>query len=139
MSLTSVKQFVALRNSLVEEKSQLEARLREINQALGLPAAVVAAAAPAAAAVPGKRRGRPPGSGKGKRAPRVVNPMSLLDAVAKVVAAKPLTKPEILKALAGVGYKFATKDPMNSLNANLYKPNNLKKFPGGKWGLGGKK
>ena len=60
--------------------------------------------------------------------------MSLHEAVAKVVAAKPLTKPEILVAVDGVGYKFAASKPVMSLNTLLYTPGKFKKHPGGKWG-----
>jgi hypothetical protein len=116
MKLDSVKQFTALRASLQQEKTRLEARLREINQALG------ETVAPSA-----------PSSASGVRG-RAANAMSLRDAVAKVVQAKPINKYEILDAVGKIGYKFTARDPMNSLNTLLYTPGNFKKHPGGKWG-----
>lgn len=49
------------------------------------------------------------------------NPMSLREAVLKVTAEKPLTKPEIMEAVKKLGYKFNTKKPMDSLGTLLYK------------------
>ena len=127
MKIASVKQFVALRAALLHEKAQLEARLKEIIAGLEMTGPAPAApAAPAKAAL-----GRPP---KKKRAARVENTMSLHEAVLKAVAAKPLTKPEILKAVADLGYKFSADKPIMSLNTLCYTPGKLKKHPGGKWG-----
>jgi hypothetical protein len=50
------------------------------------------------------------------------------------VAAKPLEKTEIVKAVQAIGYKFVASNPMLSLNTLLYTPGNFKKHPGGKWG-----
>jgi hypothetical protein len=122
MKTASVKQFVALRAALLKEKAQLEARLKEICTGLEMTAA-----APAASASSGR--------GPKKRGPRAVNALSLREAVDKVVASKPLTKPEILKAVGGLGYKFTARNPMMSLNTLLYTPGKFKKHPGGKWGL----
>jgi hypothetical protein len=56
MKMDSIKKYISLRESLVREKQELEARLREINGALGsVSAATPAALAPVAAA---GRRGR---------------------------------------------------------------------------------
>lgn len=121
MKTASVKQFVALRAALQQEKKQLEARLKEIQSALGGSVGVPAAVAPA-------------GSGPNKLGPRVANVLSLHEAVIKAVTAKPLTKPEILTAVDGLGYKFTAQNPMLSLNTLLYTPGKLKKHPGGKWG-----
>ena len=38
----------------------------------------------------------------------------------QVTRGRPLMKKEILKAIAKLGYRFATKDPLNTLNALLY-------------------
>lgn len=122
MKTASVKQFVALRAALLNEKAQLEARLKEICAGLE-----TTAPAPAAPAKPGP-------APKKKRAARVENTMSLHEAVLKAVAAKPLTKPEILKAVADLGYKFSADKPIMSLNTLCYTPGKLKKHPGGKWG-----
>ena len=47
--------------------------------------------------------------------------MSLREAVLKVTAEKPLTKPEIMEAVKKLGYEFNTKKPMDSLGTLLYK------------------
>jgi aspartate aminotransferase-like enzyme len=115
MKTASVKQFMALRSALEQEKKKLEARLKEIRIALDGVASASGG------------RGLTPTS-------RAVNALSLREAVAEVVRAKPLNKLEILDAVASIGYKFTARDPMMSLNTLLYTPGNFKKHPGGKWG-----
>lgn len=106
---------MALRSALQQEKAKLEARLKEIRIALdGV--------------------GGSSGGTNAPRTSRAENTLSLREAVAKVVQAKPLTKPEILRAVDGIGYKFTARDPMMSLNTLLYTPGKFKKHPGGKWG-----
>ena len=129
MKSTSVKQFVALRAALLTEKAQLEARLNEICAGLETTVTVTAppAPAPAQSAAPGRALRK-------KRPARIENALSLHEAVTKAVAAKPLTKPEILKGVDDLGYKFAASKPVMSLNTLLYTPGKFKKHPGGKWG-----
>lgn len=114
MKIDKLKQFVALRQSLLTEKAQLEGRLAEINQALGEEAAS--------------------GSGSVRTAApkKVANALSLKEAVRKVTAARPLTKKEILQAIDKIGYRFAAKDPTNSLNVVLYTKGQFKN-DGGKF------
>ena len=99
-----LKRFVLLRSSLENEKARLERRLREIDGVLGEknPAPLAAARAPAR-----------------KRQP-IKNPMPLRQAIVKATSARPLTKKEILAAVRKLGYRFAAKDPMNSINVLLY-------------------
>ena len=47
---------------------------------------------------------------------------------------RPLSKPEILQAVQKIGYKFTTKDPLNSLNAMLYAPANKFRNQNGRFG-----
>ena len=109
MKVDSVKQFVALRVSLKNEKARLEARLAEINRALG----EVRSAAPSRNSRLGGRE-------------RARNAMSLKEAVTRVTRSKPMTRQEILEAIKKVGYKFTAKDPMNSLSVTLYTKGNFK-------------
>ncbi len=125
MKKASVKQYMALHSALLNEKAHLEARLKEISAAL--QAAPSDPVAPARSAAPGRAPRR-------KRAARIANDLSLHEAVTKVLATKPLTKPEILEAVDGIGYKFAAAKPVMSLNTLLYTPGKFKKHPGGKWG-----
>jgi hypothetical protein len=109
----AVKQFVALRATLAQEKARLEARLSEINRALGERAPAITSAAPRSTAARGRRS-------------RATNAMSLKEAVTRVTRNKPMTRPEILQAIKKIGYKFTAKDPMNSLNVTLYTKGNFK-------------
>ena len=109
MKTDSLVQYLALQQSLRREKTTLELRLSRINAVLAGRAASVAVSR-AASKVPRAR----------KALPRIKNPMSLRVAINKVTRGRPLMKKEILKAIAKLGYRFATKDPMNTLNAMLY-------------------
>lgn len=146
----TLKQYVSLRTSLVSEKAALEARLREINQALGAssPAAAVASESAAASLAPAKRRGRPPKATKGaaaaaptaaaapgkrgRRAGRASNGGSLKDAaVAALQGGKSLSRQDLLMAVVDSGYKFSAKDPLNSLSTLIYSSKNLFKAKSG--------
>lgn len=107
----------------MKEKATLEARLVEINEALGVASATTTEPEPAV--VP-KRRGRPAGrkkaakvksSGRGRRAR---NKLSLKEAVLQAISKKPLGRQEIVQAVKKLGYKFSTGDPLNSVSAMLY-------------------
>ncbi len=125
MKIDALKQYVHLRNALLKEKSDLQARLAQIHKALGggaIPVTKTAATKPA----------RPVKAPSRKHAK---NKLSLKDAVTQSIEGKELTKPEILEAIKKAGYKFATKDPMNSLNALLYSGKVFKKVGDGKFSL----
>jgi len=104
----SIRQFISLRTALVQEKSALVARLREIEEALAGNVSTVAR---------GIGRNR---VARRAAAHRLKNPMSLKAAVVKVTPAKPATKDQILAGVRKLGYRSATSDPMNSLNVVLY-------------------
>jgi hypothetical protein len=106
-----LERYLASLEALRAEKAELEARLAKIDAAL--------------AATPALNRGRRAGpSGPARRAQGRRNGLSLREAVTQVTRHRPLRKPEILQAVRKIGYKFATSDPMNSLNAMLYAPAN---------------
>ena len=109
----TIKQFLSSRESLQKEKAALENRLAQINRALSNQVS----AAPVVAA-------------KRKAVARVVNKLSLREAIVQATQARPLTKLEILAAVKKLGYRFATKDPMNSLGATLYNPKKFKRVNG---------
>ncbi len=111
----ALHQYAQLRNSILKEKVEIEARLVQINKTLaGAPEAIMRA--PAA---PSRKRAK--------------NKMSLKEAATQVISRKALTKPEILEAIKKTGYKFATKNPMNSINVLLYTGKTFKKADGGKF------
>lgn len=142
MKIDKLKQYVSLREQLLRDKAELEARLAEINKALGAVAPSVTVSAPAAA--PAKRGRRPaaavaagtPAKAAGPKAgsrKRARNSVSLRDAVLAATKAKPLSRQEILTAVQAAGYKFAAKDPLNSLSTLLYTDKGIKNY-GGKFG-----
>lgn len=139
MKIDKLKQYVSLREQLLRDKVELESRLVEINKALGsvTPSApAVVATAPVAkrgrkpAAVPAAAPASPAVKRGGKRAK---NTVSLRDAVLAATKAKPLARQEILTAVQAAGYKFAAKDPLNSLSTLLYTDKGIKNY-GGKFG-----
>lgn len=112
-----IRRYISLRDSLTNEKAQLEARLQEINAALGQSEASTAPRSNdfvASAATPVSTRG---GRRRGKGG------LSLREAVLQVTSKGALTKEDILAGVKGLGYRFATKNPLNSLGVILYGKN----------------
>ncbi len=152
MKHDTLKQYVSLRTGLVSEKAELEARLAEINEALGESTAEAVKVTAAAPATPqsGKRRpGRPPGR-RAAAAPsaapapararaggrRARNGESLRDVVVSVLKThKSLSRQDLLKAVVGAGYKFSAKDPLNSLSTLVYTAKKVFKASDGKISL----
>lgn len=122
MKNDTLKQFAALRASLVNEKRSLEERLAEINTVLGsetaVPSAPVAAVRPVA-----------PAKAKAKT-PRTRNAVSLKEAVRQVTTGKPMTKEEIYAAVKKAGYTFSTTKPIASINVVLYTKGQFKNVGG---------
>ena len=108
-----LKQYVDLRNSLEQERSELETRLREIEAVLG---GTMEIAPPTALTAPEPKVPAPAPA----RSRRLKNPMSLREAIIQVTSKKPLTKQEIRDAVERLGYRFTGKDPMNSIEVVLY-------------------
>src|SRR5688500_15233276 len=107
MKTDKLKQYITLRESLLRERSALEARLTQINRALSEGETGNGKTARAA-----ERRLAP--------SKRTRNSLSLKAAVIKATSQQPLTKPEILAAIKKLGYRFTARNPMNSLNVVLY-------------------
>ena len=128
MKTDALKQFVSLRETLQEEKRELESRLEEIDRALGS----FSGSNESRVTRPYRRRA-PAGDsiGSGRRG----NPSSLKEMVLEATKNKPLSRQEILDAVQGAGYKFVAKDPLNSLSTLLYTAKEIKNF-GGKFGPG---
>jgi hypothetical protein len=108
--IDKLQQYLASLEALRVEKAELEARLAKIEAAL--------------ASAEGAKGGRPGRPARARGAHRRRNGLSLREVVAQVTRHRPLSKPQILQAVQKTGYKFATSDPMNSLNAMLYAPVN---------------
>ena len=94
---------MGMRESLLEERKNLEEQIKQIDEALGVPAGL------------GLR-----GMGIRRRAKRARNEMSLREAISQVISKKPMGRREILEAVQTLGYKFSTSHPLNSLSAALY-------------------
>jgi len=117
----NLRQYVSLRDAILQEKTQIEQRLREINQALG------EMGGPSSPRLSGRVGPRAGGRSR--------NSMSLRDAVIEVVKTGPLPKDQILSGVQRLGYKFSTSDPMNSLGVILYGKNPKFQNEGGRFGL----
>lgn len=144
----TIKQFAKLYASLVQEKKDLENRLVDINKALAgdLKAPKKAASKNGRKNKSAPKNGGNKSAGKKKAAPkngrknkkaatkktspkkkakkktvkRAKNKTSLRLTIVSVLGKKHLGKKEILAAVQKAGYKFSTKDPMNSLQVQLY-------------------
>jgi len=132
-----LKQYVSLRDSLTKEKAALEARLAEINRALGSDSGAAnsaVSAAPRAKAGAAKAAVREP-KAAGKTRKRAQNNKSLRDTVVDSLANKPLNRQEILEAVLKSGYVFSAKDPLNSLSTLLYTDKKTFKNKDGKFSV----
>ena len=123
-----IRRYLSLRDSLLKEKSGLEARLQEITQALGQtdPGSPIKTTRSGPTPTAGRRRGKAAGG------------LSLRDAVLQV-ATTPLTKEEILQRVQSLGYRFSTKNPLNSLGVILYGRNPKFRNEGGRFSMPGAK
>ena len=110
---SDIKKYITLRDALVQEKTRLESRLREINSALGQNQEPASGRGGSVAQPVTARRGR-----RGAR-----SGLSLRDAVLQATGKGPLTKEQILEAVKGLGYRFSTNNPLNSLGVILYGKN----------------
>lgn len=111
----SLQQFVKLHRELTQERDQIAGRLEEINSALGAlnaPAGPSEKAQQASAAAGRMKRGRKASAGG-----------SLREYVIAAIQDSPKTKEEVLHAVISRGYKFSTKNPLNSLGVILYGKN----------------
>lgn len=108
MKIDPLKQYAKLQQQLIDEKASLEQRLREINQVLGVSAT---------------QSGQPPVSPSISRRGRRGNSMSLREAVSQALAHGPLSRKELAKAVAELGYVSKAKDPLASMGVFLYSKN----------------
>ncbi len=128
MRTDPITRIVQLHHQLSTEKARLEERLSKINKALGAiqGKTEVRAATPAATPAPAVKR-----RGPGKRR----NKLSLLGSMAAAMGSRALTKAEIHKAITDAGYKFTGKQPMNSINVQLYTKGQFVRHPGKKFSI----
>ncbi len=110
MPNASIKKFIKLRQQLESERTQITARLKEVEAALGS----FQSSSPTPK-TPGKKRGPKPGN---KR--KVSNEVSLKDSILKVIGKQQMTKEQILEGVVKSGYRFRTNNPLNSIGVILY-------------------
>jgi hypothetical protein len=110
-----LKKYSTLRALVLREKAAIEDRLRQIEE-------IFAEKAPS----------EPPVAAKlvKVRRKRARNKVSLKAAVLEVTKGKMLTKAEILTAVEKLGYRFSTKNPLNSLGTVLYSGKEFKNVNG---------
>jgi len=106
-----LKQYVSARSALLQEKAQLEARLQQLNHALGQTPDQVP---PAVAVIP---------KSPTRTVRRVKRGISMKAAVLEVTAGNPMTKPEILAAIQKLGFRSASEKPVRMLDNLLYGKN----------------
>jgi predicted DNA-binding transcriptional regulator len=126
-TLDPIKQYLALQERLQREKTQLQQRLGEIDQAL-------AGASTRLGMVRGignNRRGVTTKPSQHVR--RIQNELSLKQAILKAIAKRPLSRREILQQVQKLGYRFASSNPLNTLGATLYGNKKLFKNKGGQF------
>jgi hypothetical protein len=104
-----LQKYHALRSALTKERDAIQKRLKELNAVFGGESTATVAPPPV------RKLGRPPG-----RPARVKNQMSLREAVLKVLSATPISRDELLAAVQKAGYRFASTNPLNSLQTFLY-------------------
>jgi hypothetical protein len=125
MKRVELKQYAKLRQHLLSEKAELEARLTEINQVLGDETpALLEPVQPEVVRSPVVRRGRRRGRG--------ANAISMREAVIQALARGPLTRKDLVPAVEALGFKFETQNPLNSIGSVLYGKNSPVKTKNGK-------
>jgi hypothetical protein len=130
MKIDALKQYAKLRQQLMEEQSELQTRLNEINRVLENETTPSQASQISpiheAPSQPIARRGRRP-IGE--------NTMSMREAVLKALSKGPLARKELVNAVENMGYVFTTRNPLNSIGSILYAKNSPIKSKFGKYYL----
>ena len=122
------KRYVSLRRAILKEKEKLEERLATIRAAVQYEGTAQKIPTRRSAA----KRSAPADSQPVKR--RIVRARkssgkatTLQQAVGELLSDQPMTKREIFEALNSQGFRFQSKDPLNSLNAALYRNDKVKR------------
>ena len=114
MRTDSLQQLVKLHRELTTERDSLQARLRQIKEALGEISGTGTAPASPAISPARSGRGRPPAGGGQSLKAHVIEVLQ---------QSGPMTKDEVLDAVQRRGYTFQTSNPANSLGVILYGKN----------------
>jgi hypothetical protein len=116
MKINTLQLYAKLKQQLTDEKSQLEARLHDINQVLGSEPAAALTTAPAAATPAAA-----PAVPVARRAGRRGNAMSMREAITRALAERgPLSRKELGEAVYDLGYRSKAKNPLGAMGIVLY-------------------
>ena len=132
-----LKQYAKLRQQLIDEKSQLEARLAEINAVLEPEGVRIPSSSLDRISTEYLENLTKPTKSRRGRKPSAGNTMPLREAVVKALSNGPLGRKDLVKAVEGVGYRFNTRNPLNSIGSVLYDKKGPIKSKGGKFYLPG--
>lgn len=120
----TINQFMALKAALEAERDSIRSRLQALDAILGSSANLSAAPRDqmSVGSLAPRRRGRPPGR---RNAPKTADAggeqkFGLREAVRQAIANRALSIRELVPAVERLGYRFSSKDPVNSLGAYLY-------------------
>jgi hypothetical protein len=116
MKMDALKQYQTIREGLLNEKRELETRLSALTQALG-------------------QNSRPTRSISDVSSTGPRTSSSLKSLVFEVLAHGALSKEDLLAKIQERGYKFQTRDPLNSLGTILYGKNPRFTREGDRFGL----
>ena len=135
--------YVKSRNALLEEKEQLEQRLAQLTDAIQAPGKGKGKGKAKAKLSAGTRKLKTAGrKGAGKAAKKAKtakggyvrkNMKPLSDYIYEATKDRALSRREILDEVVRLGYKFSSKDPLNSLSQTLYSSGKFEKSNGKFW------
>ncbi len=130
----AIKQYLEVRQKLIDTKAELIAKLEAIDQLLSNTGNLDKVNDKATGAKPKGKPGRKPGRKPNKvagspsasksstrsRSPRQANKLSVREVVSRALSQGSLDRKAIMESIKELGYRFTTSNPLNSLNASLY-------------------
>jgi hypothetical protein len=131
----AIKQYLEVRQKLIDTKAELIAKLEAIDQLLSNTGNLDKVNDKATGAKPKGKPGRKPGRKPNKvagspsasksstrsRSPRQANKLSVREVVSRALSqGGSLDRKAIMESIKELGYRFTTSNPLNSLNASLY-------------------
>jgi len=126
----AIKQYLEVRQKLIDTKAELIAKLEAIDQLLSNTGNLDKATGAKPKGKPGRKPGRKPNKVAGSpsasksstrsRSPRQANKLSVREVVSRALSQGSLDRKAIMESIKELGYRFTTSNPLNSLNASLY-------------------
>lgn len=119
--------FATMRTNLERERSIIRTRLAELDDVLGGPGSnkqPASVATQIAAPARAKLTRRPSPAARGSRSGK----MTMRDVITAATERGPIGINDLVPAVKKLGYKFTSKNPVNSLGAYLYGPSGKAHF-----------